>query len=117
MPATTIVLTAAQHRVLCEALRRFECFGVRSDGRRWTIEDMQQGWTGLGPPSVYRAAVGAAYMRTTHLPEIPRVSNWYSLTETGAKIVLAWHKAGYGCPPNEYTLAKTPPRTVEIHQD
>jgi hypothetical protein len=35
---------------------------------------------------------------------------WWKLTPEGAKIVLAWHKAGYGCGGNMYHLVTAPPK-------
>jgi hypothetical protein len=104
-------LGTAQHRLLCEALRRFECFAARRDGRRWTPMDLVGAWTGLGTRSEYRAAVDAGLMRGAACtsPPAPRCTGWFSLTETGAQIVLAWHKAGYGCG-DGFELAGVPPQ-------
>jgi hypothetical protein len=101
-------LTAPQHRMLCEALRRFECFAVRRDGKKWKLADLQRAWTGLGPRSWYKSAVDGGYMRILDNGYAPRVSCWWLLTEAGAKIVLHWHKSGYTCGTG-YTLTTIPP--------
>jgi len=100
-----------QHALLCEALRRFECFAVRRDGRKWTPTDLQRAWTGLGTRSEYRPAIDAGLMRGAPCtsPPAPGCMGWWSLTETGAQIVLAWHEAGFGCG-NGFDLTATPPR-------
>jgi len=96
---TKFRLGNAQHRLLCEALRRFECFAVRQNGRKWTPSDLLWAWTGLGTRSEYWSAINAGLMRGAPCtsPPAPRCDGWWSLTEAGARIVLAWHKAGYRC--------------------
>ena len=108
---TKFRLGNAQHDLLCEALRRFECFAVRRDKCRWTPNDLLRAWTGLGTRSEYRPVIEAGLMRgaaCTSSPA-PRCIGWWSLTEAGAEIVLAWHKAGFGCG-DGYELKDTPPQ-------
>jgi len=82
---------------LVEALRRFECFAVRRDHLKWTLEDLQKAWTGLGSPTSYKAVYEAGLMKP-HDGQMPhRRSGWWVLTERAAKIVLAWHNAGHNC--------------------
>lgn len=96
-----------QHFLLCEALRRFECFAVRNDKRKWTLSDLQAAWTGLGTATTYKPVVDAGFMKVATTPN-PGFVTWWGLTEKGARIVLAWHKAGFTCG-NGYELQKTPP--------
>jgi len=108
---TEFRLGNAQHRLLCEALRRFECFAVRRYGRKWTPDDLLRAWTGLGTRSEYRPVINAGLMRSaacTSSPA-PRCTGWWSLTAAGAEIVLAWHEAGFGCG-NGYELTTPPPK-------
>jgi hypothetical protein len=105
---TTFRLGNVQHGLLCEALRRFECFAVRRDGRKWTPDDLLRAWTGLGTRSEYRPVIDAGLMQIASCTA-PRCIGWWSLTETGAEIVLAWHEAGFGCG-NGYELTAIPPR-------
>lgn len=100
-----------QHGLLCEALRRFECFAVRRDHRQWAIEDLLRAWTGLGTAAEYRPVIDAGLMRGAACTSPPArgCPGWWSLTEAGAQIVLAWHEAGYGCG-DGYELEKVPPR-------
>ena len=108
---TKFRLGNAQHGLLCEALRRFECFAVRRDKCRWTPDDLLRAGTGLGTRSEYRPVIDAGLMRgaACTLSPAPRCIGWWSLTETGARIVLAWHEAGFGCN-NGYELTAIPPR-------
>lgn len=84
---------------LVEALRRFECFGKDYSGnsKPWTVTNlMAHNWTGLGYPSYMAKTVQLGYMVPDGRPT-PRCLGWYNLTKKGAKIVLAWHKAGVHC--------------------
>jgi hypothetical protein len=93
-------LGESAHDMLCEALRRFECFAVRQDRRKWTISHLMNAWTGLGSRTTYKWAIDAGLMtvapRTT-VQANPGHTSWWSLTEEGARIVLAWHNAGFVC--------------------
>lgn len=100
MTATKYSLTAACHGLLCEALRRYEAFAVRRDGKKWTLEDMTDTWTGLGSTADYRAAVSVGLMKhgpRAGTPQRDSHNTWWSLTGAGAEIVLAWHNKGFGC--------------------
>lgn len=112
---TTIKLTSSQYHLLCEALRRFECFAVRRDNRKWRIGDLRAAWTGLGYASDYKSVVDAGLMVSVH-GIWPRAIGWYQLTEKGARIILQWHKAGYKCGKRNYELTVRPPRSYEINQ-
>lgn len=103
-------LRVAVYRSLCEALRRFEVFAVRRDGKEWTLHDLQEAWTGLGPVTKanYLPAVVGGFMERVHSPNHP-YSEWLRLTLKGAEIVLAWHYAGYSCEENGVIVPKTPP--------
>ena len=107
----TYRLTSAQHRLLCEAIRRFECFAVHRDCRKWTRRDLLRAWTGLGTTAEYRPVIDAGLMRGAPCTSPPGrgYMGWWSLTEAGARIVLDWHKAGYGCGQG-YDLERIPPR-------
>ncbi len=103
------------YEILCEALRRFECFAVRRDGKKWNLSDLQKAWTGLGFPSYYKPAVKGGYIHTLHdEPTVPRCMGWYLLTEKGAKVVLEWHKQGYACIEGGYTMKNNPPFPKEV---
>lgn len=82
------------HELLIEALRRFECFAVPRDGRKWKLKDLQHTWTGLGTYTEYKKAIEEGYMTYANKPN-PRHSQWWKLTEKGAQMLLEWHKAGY----------------------
>lgn len=109
-------LTVAQHALLVEALRRFEAFGIRREGKQWTIRDLTTTWTGLGTRTDYKPAVDAGLMKIYNESYAERVDCWWLLTEEGAKIVLSWHMDGFGLEPNQYTIApsKEPPREGEF---
>lgn len=103
-------LTPAQYELLCEALRRFECFWVRDPARKskWTTTSLMDAWTGLGSKSEYSAAGRAGLMTPIgHIP--PRTKGWWQLLSRGAAIVLHWHKLGHGCEKGEYSLHTLPP--------
>lgn len=102
-----MIIGSRIHLLLCEALCRFECFAVRRDQRKWTIEDLTKAWTGLGSRSKYKPAVDKGFMESTH-GRNDRYDCWWNLTKAGAEIVLAWHTAGYDCG-DGYELKKTPP--------
>lgn len=93
------------HSAMLLALRRYECFSDRRDGKKWDLEDMMDptSWVGLGATSVYQAAVKAGVMRhaishdgSSAGPE-KGVSGWWAFTPKGARIALAWHWAGHNC--------------------
>jgi hypothetical protein len=106
-------LSQRQHVLLIEALRRFDCFAVRQDKRKWNLANLQIALTGLGSPSEYKAVTSKGLMMSHRDPETPRVMNWYRLTERGAKIVLAWYQAGFHCD-GGWEVNRKPPITVDI---
>jgi len=116
-----IKLTSRQKGCLEEAFRRFECFAVRRDSKKWTLEDMQEAWTGLGVPSSYKAVKEAGFMKPLEGKENGEkrgkrwvgYDTWYLLTETGAKIVLKWHEMGFKC--EGYEAPKGMPNEIEVN--
>ena len=72
------------------------------------MDDLLRAWTGLGTRSEYRPVIDAGLMRIASCTA-PRCIGGWSLTETGARIVLAWHEAGFGCS-NGYELTAIPPK-------
>ena len=109
-------LPSRAYRMLTEALRRYECFSDRRDGKKWDLEDMADptSWVGVGAETAYKAAVKAGVMRHAMShdgrdvgPE-KGVSGWWAFTEEGARIALAWHWAGHNCG-DDYQLKSTPP--------
>jgi hypothetical protein len=103
-------LTVSQHLLLCEAFRRLECFSVRRNGCKWELKAMQDQWTGLGTKTLYKPAVDHGFMKRVSPDR--RGMAWWQLTELGAKIVLAWHNAGYGFNSN-HELNFQPPLQCE----
>lgn len=99
-------LTQNQHWLLCEALRRFECF---HRDQKWTIKNLTEAWTGLGSKTNYKPVLNAGLMVIAGT-YYKGVSNWFRLTNTGAKIVKKWHDAGYVC--KNYELVSMPPLEV-----
>jgi hypothetical protein len=105
-------LNKATYSVLCEALRRFQCFHVEGDrNKKWNLADLQSAWTGLGYASEYRPAIAGGYM-TAAGKYAPRCQGWFKLTEKGAKIVLQWHKDGYKAV--DYELTDRPPQVTPV---
>ena len=102
-----------QHRLLVEALRRFELFAVIRDGRNWTLEDLQLAWTGLGTETDYKP-VSKVFMKPA-TTGAPRCNLWWCLTEKGARIVLHWHEKGYGCH-GSCVINKWPPSSGVIEE-
>lgn len=108
-----------QHRLMCEALRRYECFSGK-DGKPvvWRLADIQIAWTGLGPRSAYQCLVDIGMMTPAmtmggrSAGPSPGTSGWWSLTELGARVILEWHKAGFKCN-NDCLLASLPPSQSE----
>ena len=105
------------HSAMLESLRRYECFCVRSDGKRWDLEDMANpnSWVGHGATTYYKAAVEAGVMRRAtgnggyDVGPEKGASGWWAFTEEGARIALAWHWAGYKCGEHDsYQLYDTP---------
>lgn len=95
--------------LLVEALRRFECFAVRRDGKEWTMADLQSVCTGLGTATDYKPAVNQDLMKVVNPNK--RYYCWWTLTEKGAKIVLYWHEQGYGCG-DGWQVQGFPPQSV-----
>lgn len=97
------------YKLLVEALRRFECFAVRRDGKKWTKEDLMNAWIGLGTEADYRPTVEAGLMRIAVGASYPDrgCMGWWGLTERGANIIYRWHKRGFGCK-NSYEIKKQP---------
>lgn len=84
----TYKLGAAQHRLLREALRRHICFNL-ADLRK----PLTEAWLGLGSYSTYKPAIKAGLMTYVHEPH-PGHTQWWKLTELGARIVRAWLDSG-----------------------
>lgn len=69
-------LSSKDTRLIFEAFRRMEFLG--NDGR-----DENYNMLGLGTPSTYKSKLFAPSFQ-----EIPKVSNWYRLTEDGKRLML-----------------------------
>lgn len=111
-----VKLKRDEYLLLVEALRRFECFAHRQDDKPWEPEAMQEAWTGLGYATEYRPAVSAGLMRPIHEMPAPRTMGWWGLTEKGARIVLRWHRQGFGCGQG-YEIMDLPPDTLCIAEE
>lgn len=108
-----IHLSAAEHRLLLEALRRRLCFNNLRQG-------ICEQWTGLGPRSLYAPAVKRGLMEILNHGYATRVSCWWRLTPLGAAVVEAWMRfgytrGGYGTPRNE--MGEVPPQDVTIRAE
>lgn len=109
---------AKQHRLMCEALRRYECFSGK-DGKPvvWRLPDIQVAWTGLGSRSLYQCLVDIGMMKPAitfnghNAGPSQGQSGWWSLTELGAMVILEWHKAGFKC--KDCELTSRPPMQSE----
>lgn len=102
-------LSQKQHMFLVDALRRYECFTVRSGNGKWNLADLQKALTGLGYKTEFKPVTEAGLM-VVNGKYAPRCYRWYRLTEAGAKIVLRWHKQGYKCDSEQdYCITKLPP--------
>ena len=79
-------LKVREHKVLCEALRRFSRFGYKYNNK------ITQAWTGLGCATKYNPAVDAGLMVCATTLN-PGYMTWWRLTRKGARIVRAWLNA------------------------
>lgn len=106
-------LGTKQHAYMAEALRRFECFAHRRDGHPWTVDAIRGAWIGLGFRSEYGSLVSAGLMETAPGTTTPasHCMGWWSLTERGARIILAWHHQGYSVG-DGWELERQPPFDV-----
>lgn len=100
-----IMLNAREHGALTEALRRRTRFFEKDRG----IRDQ---WTGLGGVSEYKFAVNAGLMTRVHQPN-PGHSEWWRLTERGARIISYW--MGRGLDHEKIEAGNLPP--AEIPQE
>lgn len=83
--------------LLKEALRRYECFAVRQRNQTWDIESIVSNFTGYGNFIQHQIAVDEGYM-VPNEPDANRGhTQWWSLTEKGARLILKWHEQGFTC--------------------
>lgn len=82
-------LTAKEHIILMEALRRYIRFGKPNK------ETLKDSWTGLGNKTEYESVIKNGLMTWVYGTPQKRSRGWLSLTKKGCAIVQSWLDAGY----------------------